>query len=100
MALSPIAAQPITPIRQPSAAAPAGGVAEPGLIGQFGKMLDSVAASTNEAAELGTQIATGELTDIHQFTAAAAKAELGVQLTVAFRDRAVEAFQTIMAMQV
>jgi flagellar hook-basal body complex protein FliE len=98
--VSPIAAQPITPIRQPASAAPVDGAANPGIIGQFGQMLDSVAASNNEAAELGTRIATGELTDIHQFTAAAAKAELGTQLTVAFRDRAVEAFQTIMAMQV
>lgn len=100
MALSPIAAQPITPIRQPSAASPVDGAASPGIVGQFGQMLESVAAANDQAAELGTRIATGELTDIHQFTAAAAKAELGTQLTVAFRDRAVEAFQTIMAMQV
>jgi len=100
MSISPISAQPITPIRMPSEASPTDGSTQPGIVGQFGQMLESVAASSNEAAELGTQVATGELTDIHQFTAAAAKAELGMQMTVAFRDRAVESFQQIMAMQV
>ena len=100
MAISPISSQPITPIRQVGSTTPTDGAAPTGLIGQFGQMLESVAASSAEAAELGTQLATGELADIHQFTAAAAKAELGTEMTVAFRDRAVEAFQTIMAMQV
>ncbi|MFN3218124.1 MAG: flagellar hook-basal body complex protein FliE [Acidimicrobiales bacterium] len=100
MAISPISSQPIAPVRGVGSATPTEGAAQPGLVGQFGQMLESVAASSAEAAELGTQIATGEITDIHQFAASAAKAELGTQMTVAFRDRAVEAFQTIMAMQV
>ena len=47
-----------------------------------------------------TGVATGQITDIHQFTTAAAKAQLGVELTVAVRNRAVEAYQEIMRMQV
>ena len=37
---------------------------------------------------------------MHQFTTAASKASLGIDLTVALRNRAVEAYQEIMRMQV
>ena len=66
----------------------------------FAQSLDSVSKLTSNADSLAGQVATGQLTDIHQFTAAAAKAQLGVELTVAVRNRAVEAYQDIMRMQV
>ncbi len=55
---------------------------------------------TQKADSLAEGVATGDLQDVHQFTAAAAKAQLGVELTVALRNRAVEAYQEIMRMQV
>jgi flagellar hook-basal body complex protein FliE len=103
MSISPISASfspaPITPVRG-AGAAEATGAAGTGIVGQFGQMLEGVSASLEQSDELAKQLATGELTDIHQLTAAAAKAEIGTQMTVAFRDRAVEAFQQIMNMPI
>ena len=65
----------------------------------FADSLSNVSNLTNASDALAEQGATGQLTDIHQFTAAAAKAQLGVELTVAVRNRAVEADQEIMRMQ-
>ena len=62
--------------------------------------LRSVQGSLTTADELGRQLATGELTDVHDFMAAATKASLAVELTVAVRNRAVEAYQEIMRMQI
>jgi len=70
----------------------------------FGDMLargiESVTSAQDTASTLGGQLATGELTDISEFTTAAAKASLGVSLTANVRNRAVEAYQEIMRMQV
>jgi len=48
---------------------------------------------------LAIQAATGDLADVHEYTIAATQAELATQLTVAVRDKAVEAFNDIMRMQ-
>ena len=66
----------------------------------FSDTLKGVTNLTGTADSLAQGVATGTLTDVHQFTAAAAKAQLGVELTVAVRNRAVEAYQEIMRMQV
>ena len=66
----------------------------------FAESLQKVSDLTGTADNLAEGVATGGLTDLHQFTAAAAKAQLGVELTVAVRNRAVEAYQEIMRMQV
>jgi flagellar hook-basal body complex protein FliE len=69
----------------------------------FGEMLanglKSVEGAQETASSLSAQVATGSLTDIHEFTTAAAKASLGVQLTATLRNRAIEAYQEIMRMQ-
>lgn len=68
--------------------------------GDFVASLTDAAAALNEADRLGRQLATGELTDVHEYMAAATKANLSVEFIVTVRDRAVEAFQEIMRMQV
>lgn len=97
MAITPISGgiPPVAP--QPQAPA-VGGASKAGT--DFGASLEAVAQMEAKADALGTQIATGQLSDVHDFMAAAAKASLGVQLTVAIRNRAVEAYQEIMRMQV
>lgn len=66
----------------------------------FAEALGKVQGSIDQADELSRQLATGELTDIHQYTVAASKAQLGVQLTVAMRNQMLSAFQEIMRMQI
>lgn len=96
MSVSGIGAGGATPFVPPtlSSGTPASGGAT------FADSLKGVSNLTGTADSLAQGVATGTLTDVHQFTAAAAKAQLGVELTVAVRNRAVEAYQEIMRMQV
>ena len=66
----------------------------------LGNALDSVSGSQSKADALAVQAATGDLTAIHDFTVASTEAQLLTQLTVEVRNRAVEAFNDIMRMQV
>jgi flagellar hook-basal body complex protein FliE len=69
----------------------------------FGNMLskglESVQASQSKADNLAVQVADGTLQDPAQYTMAATEASLGMELTLAIRNKAVEAFQEIMRMQ-
>jgi flagellar hook-basal body complex protein FliE len=71
----------------------------------FGDMLasglESVSASENQADDLAQRLAIGDPTvELHDVTIAAAEAGLSVQLMVAVRDRALEAYQQIMNLQI
>ena len=63
------------------------------------KGLENVQASQAKADNLAVQVANGTLADPAQYTMAATEASLGLQLTTAIRNKAVEAFQEIMRMQ-
>ncbi|WP_433298487.1 flagellar hook-basal body complex protein FliE [Actinoplanes sp. CA-030573] len=63
------------------------------------KGLESVQASQHKADDLAVKVADGSLQDPAQYTMAATEASLGLQLTLAIRNKAVEAFQEIMRMQ-
>ena len=66
----------------------------------FANVLEQASQSGVQADNLASQVATGELPNIQQFTSAAAKAELTVDLVVAIRNRAIDAYQEIMRMSV
>jgi flagellar hook-basal body complex protein FliE len=62
--------------------------------------LESVQQMQNASQELSVKAVSGELTDVHDYTIAATQAAVATELTVAVRNKAVEAFQEIMRMQV
>ena len=72
--------------------------------GDFGNVvtnaLQGMQDSQNNANSMAVQAATGDLTDVHNYTIAATEASLQTEMTVAVRDRAVSAFNQIMAMQI
>ena len=82
--------------------APSGATAPSGI--SFGDLvldgLDRIDGVQRTADQLAVQAATGDLSNIHDYTIAATEAQLTTQVTVAVRNKAVEAFNEIMRMQV
>jgi flagellar hook-basal body complex protein FliE len=76
----------------------------PATTGGFGEVLTSnlenLERVQTQADNLAKQAATGDLTDVHDFMIAANKASLATELTVAVRNKAVEAFNEVMRMQI
>ena len=101
---TPISFSPIAPIAAPSVADVSGSAATAGAGESFAAMLgqgiDSLAQTQATADNLAVQAATGDLSDVHDYTIAATQAQLMTELTVAVRNKAVEAFGEIMRMQV
>ena len=110
MALPPI--MPISPISIGSIAQPGNATAAPGATGATGatggssfadtlaSQLDKVSAAQNNADQLALQAATGDLKAVQDYTIASTEAQLMTQLTVQIRNKAVEAFNDIMRMQI
>lgn len=69
----------------------------------FGSVLanavDGLSATQSRAQALAIQAVTGELEDVHAYTIAATEAQVALELTVAVRNKAVDAFNEIMRMQ-
>jgi flagellar hook-basal body complex protein FliE len=62
--------------------------------------LDRLEAVQDTSDRLAVQAATGDLDNIHDYTIAATEASVTTQLTVAVRNRALEAFNEIMRMPI
>jgi flagellar hook-basal body complex protein FliE len=75
-----------------------------GASSAFGDLLvdgiDRLEAVQDKSDKLAVQAATGDLDDIHDYTVAATEASVTAQLTVAVRNRALEAFNEIMRMPI
>lgn len=102
MPISPIGGTaPITPIEFPNIS---GEVQAGNGSADFGnKLTDAIGglqSVQNKSDDLAMQVATGKLTDIHDYMIAANEAQVATQLTVAVKNKAVESFTQIMNMQV
>ena len=105
MAISPIGSAtggiaPLTPLTPK----PVDTASDAASGGQFGnaltQALDNVNNLTNKSDKLAMDAATGKLTDIHDYMIASTQAQVATELTVAVRNKAVDAFNEIMRMQV
>jgi flagellar hook-basal body complex protein FliE len=63
------------------------------------KGLNAVQSAQDTADGLAVQAATGDLTDIHQYTIAATQASLLTELATTLRTKGIDAFNQIMGMQ-
>jgi flagellar hook-basal body complex protein FliE len=92
--------QPVSPTLP---TAPASGAGAPGAGEGFAAKLadgvDQLQKLHATADGLAVKAATGSLTDAHDYMIASTQAGLATQLTVAVRNKAVEAFNEIMRMQ-
>ena len=75
-----------------------------GASSHFGNLvldgIDRLEQVQDKSDQLAVKAATGDLNAIHDYTIAATEASVTTQLTVAVRNKAVEAFNEIMRMQV
>jgi flagellar hook-basal body complex protein FliE len=87
-----------------NAASSVAGTAATNGSGDFGNViasaLDGLQGVQSNADGLAVKAATGDLNDVHDYMIAASEASLATEFTVALRDRAVEAFNQIMGMQI
>jgi flagellar hook-basal body complex protein FliE len=67
--------------------------------GLLAKGLNAVQSAQDKADTLAVQAATGDLTDIHDYTIAATQASLVTELATAIRIKGIDAFNQIMGMQ-
>ena len=83
---------------------PSLGVAPSGEGRPFGEYLADALSGVNklqlDAERQSMLLATGQAPEVHQVMIAAEKAELALQLTIQLRNKALEAYQEIMRMQV
>lgn len=102
MAISPIVPGAITPAV--NGAGPAAGASPTEGAGGFGDLIakgvENLQGLQDNADKLAVQAATGDLTDVHDYMIASNQASLATELTVAVRNKAVEAFNEIMRMQI
>ena len=105
MSIGPVSL-PVTPVTPTAPVTPAAGTASAGGASgtDFAKVLegglDHLQQVQSTADDLALQAATGRLPDPHDYLIASTQASLATELTVAVRNKAVEAFNEIMRMPV
>ena len=99
-AVSPTQARPTDTVAGGSG--PSGAESTSGV--SFGDMLagglQRMEAVNDRADQLAVQAATGDLSNLHDYTIAATEASVTTQLTTAVRNKALEAFNEIMRMSI
>jgi flagellar hook-basal body complex protein FliE len=103
--IAPVTVPAVAPLAGPAAAsaaaAPAGAAASSGagFASELSRGLDWLQRTHSTADDLAVKAATGDLTDVHDYMIASTQASLATELTVAVRNKAVDAFNEIMRMQ-
>ncbi len=112
MSVSGIEAMGFTPYVAPQVPTPPAGPGGVGAAGatagvqgaSFGDLvldgIDRLEGVQDRSDQLAVKAATGDLQNLHDYTIAATEATVTTQMTVAVRNKAVEAFTEIMRMQV
>lgn len=101
MAIIPVGgALPALPSLPTLPTAPTGGTTgtAEGFAGKVAQAMDDLQAVHTTADKTAQLAATGQLTDPSEYMIAATQASLATELTVAVRNKAVEAFNSIMSM--
>lgn len=94
--IAPIASLPTPPVAAPTAAT---AVARPDFGSMVANGLEQLQSLQSTSDNLAVKASTGDLTDIHDYMIAANEASVATELTVALRNKAVDAFTEIMRMQ-
>jgi flagellar hook-basal body complex protein FliE len=91
--------QPVSPTLPTAPASGPGASGGEGFAAKLADGLDQLNKLHSTADGLAVKAATGSLTDAHDYMIASTQAGLATQLTVAVRNKAIEAFNEIMRMQ-
>ena len=89
----------ITPIKTDIVTPQVGAAGGGDFAAKLAEGLEYVQGLQTRTNDLSVQAATGTLADAHDYMIASAESGLATSLTVAVRNKAVEAFQEIMRMQ-
>jgi len=89
------AVTPTVPLQQTAGAQGATGTGFSSVLGG----MDQLQQLQSTSDGLAVKAVTGDLSDVHDYTIAAAKSATALELTAALRNKAVEAFTEIMRMQ-
>jgi flagellar hook-basal body complex protein FliE len=92
--IPPMGAAPVAPAPTPPAAA------GPGFAEALHRGIDTVSGLEGTADSITQSMATGGPAQIHDLMAATAKSQLSMDMLVQVRNRAVDAYQEIMRLQV
>lgn len=90
----------VTRLGSLAGAAPRAANQTPAFAQTLSKAIDAVNQRELEAQEASRLLASGQITDLHAVTIAAQKAELALDLTIAVRNKVLEAYQEVMRMQI
>jgi flagellar hook-basal body complex protein FliE len=83
----------------PADVAPASGPQAAGAAGfenSLTSMLDNAAGAVQKAESTGQAAATGDLRNVHDYMIASAEASTMLEMTVAVKNEAIRAFQSVM----
>jgi flagellar hook-basal body complex protein FliE len=94
--LAGIANLPLPPVAASGATAAAGA---PNFGNLLADGLQKLQGLQDKSDNLAVKAATGDLTDVHDYMIASTEASVATQMTVAVRNKALEAFTEIMRMQ-